>query len=150
MREAPRRAWCCWHRWRRRSTWSPPSARPCCRWRWARRSSSSWRSGSCSGGSSFAALGQLAGTIAHELGNPLNALSGHLQLLARRPDLAEPARSQVAVLQGEVTRMTQIIRRFLDQTRGFTPAAETVELAPLVDEALDLTLGMEARQRIQS
>ena len=97
----------------------------------------------------LAALGQLAGTIAHELGNPLNALSGHLQLLARRPDLAEPARSQVAVLQGEVTRMTQIIRRFLDQTRGFTPAAETVELAPLVEEALDLTLGMEARQRIQ-
>ncbi|HTO95915.1 MAG TPA: HAMP domain-containing sensor histidine kinase [Myxococcales bacterium] len=97
----------------------------------------------------LAALGQLAGTIAHELGNPLNALSGHLQLLARRPDLADPARSQVAVLQGEVARMTQIIRRFLDQTRGFTPSAETVELAPLVDEALDLTLGMEARQRIQ-
>src|SRR6267143_1490050 len=88
----------------------------------------------------LAALGQLAGTIAHELGNPLNALSGHLQLLARRADLAEPAKSQVAVLQGEVGRMTQIIRRFLDQTRGFTPATETVELAPLVDEA---------RQRIQ-
>jgi two-component system, NtrC family, sensor kinase len=97
----------------------------------------------------LAALGQLAGTIAHELGNPLNALNGHLQLLARRPELAEPARSQVAVLQGEVARMTQIIRRFLDQTRGFTPSAETVELAPLVDEALDLTLGTEARQRIQ-
>src|SRR5437762_3517381 len=97
----------------------------------------------------LAALGQLAGTIAHELGNPLNALSGHLQLLARRPDLADPAKSQVAVLQGEVTRMTQIIKRFLDQTRGFTPATETVELAPLVDEALDLTLGVEARQRIQ-
>jgi len=97
----------------------------------------------------LAALGQLAGTIAHELGNPLNAISGHLQLLARRPDLAEPAKSQVTVVQSEVTRMTQIIRRFLDQTRGFTPATETVELAPLVDEALDLTLGMEARQRIQ-
>jgi len=52
-------------------------------------------------------------------------------------------------LQGEVQRMTQIIRRFLDQTRGFTPAAETVQLAPLVDEALDLTLGTEARARIQ-
>src|SRR4051794_31966987 len=97
----------------------------------------------------LAALGQLAGTIAHELGNPLNALSGHLQLLARRPDLAEPAKAQVTVLQGEVTRMTQIIRRFLDQTRGFTPASEMVALAPLVDEALDLTLGMEARQRIE-
>jgi signal transduction histidine kinase len=97
----------------------------------------------------LAALGQLAGTIAHELGNPLNALSGHLQLLARRPDLPDPAKSQVAVLQGEVQRMTQIIRRFLDQTRGFTPAAEPVDLGPLVDEALDLTLGTEARAKIQ-
>ncbi|HET7785242.1 MAG TPA: HAMP domain-containing sensor histidine kinase [Myxococcales bacterium] len=97
----------------------------------------------------LAALGQLAGTIAHELGNPLNALNGHLQLLARRPDLPESARSQVSVLQGEVARMTQIIRRFLDQTRGFTPAAEMVALVPLVDEALDLTLGVEARQKIQ-
>jgi signal transduction histidine kinase len=97
----------------------------------------------------LAALGQLAGTIAHELGNPLNALSGHLQLLARRPELADPAKAQVTVLQGEVQRMTQIIRRFLDQTRGFTPAAETVQLAPLVDEALDLTLGTEARGKIQ-
>jgi two-component system NtrC family sensor kinase len=97
----------------------------------------------------LAALGQLAGTIAHELGNPLNALNGHLQLLARRPELPEAAKSQVGVLQGEVQRMTQIIRRFLDQTRGFTPAAETVQLAPLVDEALDLTLGTEARAKIQ-
>ena len=97
----------------------------------------------------LAALGQLAGTIAHELGNPLNALNGHLQLLARRPDLPESSRAQVTVLQGEVQRMTQIIRRFLDQTRGFTPAAETVQLAPLVDEALDLTLGTEARAKIQ-
>jgi two-component system NtrC family sensor kinase len=97
----------------------------------------------------LAALGQLAGTIAHELGNPLNALSGHLQLLARRPELPEAAKSQVTVLQGEVQRMTQIIRRFLDQTRGFTPAAETVQIAPLVDEALDLTLGTDARGKIQ-
>src|SRR5205823_13394712 len=79
----------------------------------------------------------------------LNALNGHLQLLARRPDLADPARDQISLLQGEVQRMTQIIRRFLDQTRGFTPAAETVQLAPLIDEALDLTLGTEARTRIQ-
>src|SRR5437763_5394578 len=96
----------------------------------------------------LAALGQLAGTIAHELGNPLNALNGHLQLLARRPDLADPARDQISLLQGEVQRMTQIIRRFLDQTRGFTPAAENVQLAPLTDEALDLTLGSVARTRI--
>ncbi len=97
----------------------------------------------------LAALGQLAGTIAHELGNPLNALNGHLQLLARRPDLSEQSKGQVGLLLAEVQRMTQIIRRFLDQTRGFTPSAETVLLAPLVEEALDLTLGSDARAKIQ-
>jgi signal transduction histidine kinase len=55
----------------------------------------------------------------------------------------------VQIVNAEVQRMAQIIRRFLDQTRGFTPATETVEMEPLVDEALDLTLGTEARAKIQ-
>ncbi|HEX9575178.1 MAG TPA: ATP-binding protein [Myxococcales bacterium] len=97
----------------------------------------------------LAALGQLAGTIAHELGNPLNAVSGHVQLLARRTDLPEPARAQVQIANAEVLRMAETIRRFLDQTRGFKPSAETVQMEPLVDEALDLTLGTEARAKIQ-
>ncbi|HKC58580.1 MAG TPA: ATP-binding protein [Myxococcales bacterium] len=97
----------------------------------------------------LAALGQLAGTIAHELGNPLNVVSGHVQLLARRTDLPEPARVQVQIANAEIQRMAEVIRRFLDQTRGFKPSAETVEMQPLVDEALDLTLGTEARAKIQ-
>ena len=96
----------------------------------------------------LAALGQLAGTIAHELGNPLNAVSGHVQLLARRSDLPEPAKNQVQIVGNEVQRMAQIIRRFLDQTRGFTPASEQTKLTPLIDEALDVTLGQEARARL--
>src|SRR5438034_8802710 len=80
----------------------------------------------------LAALGQLSGTIAHELGNPLNAISGHLQLLARRSDLAEPSRAELQTVQNEVLRMTQIIRRFLDSSRGLTPAPRAVSLAELV------------------
>jgi len=97
----------------------------------------------------LAALGQLAGTIAHELGNPLNAISGHVQLLGRRADLPEPAKNQVQIVGNEVQRMGQIIRRFLDQTRGFTPSSEPTLLTPLIDEALDVTLGQEARARLQ-
>ena len=43
----------------------------------------------------LAALGQISGTIAHELGNPLNAISGHIQLLARDP-ASPPERSAPA------------------------------------------------------
>jgi signal transduction histidine kinase len=97
----------------------------------------------------LAALGQLAGTIAHELGNPLNAVSGHVQLLSLRTDLDEKTRATVKIVNGEAQRMAAIIRRFLDQTRGFTPATEPVRLDNLVDEALDLTLGTETRARVQ-
>ncbi|HEX8907894.1 MAG TPA: histidine kinase dimerization/phospho-acceptor domain-containing protein, partial [Anaeromyxobacteraceae bacterium] len=66
----------------------------------------------------LAALGQLSGTIAHELGNPLNAISGHVQLLARARSCPPEMREQLVVIEGEVKRMTAIIRRFLDSARA--------------------------------
>ena len=71
----------------------------------------------------LAALGQLSGTIAHELGNPLNALSGRVQLLARDPACPPAVRGELDAVHGEVKRMTAIIRRFLDSARALTPGA---------------------------
>ena len=96
----------------------------------------------------LATLGQLSGTIAHELGNPLNAISGHVQLLARAPGCPPGMKEQLTVIEGEVKRMTAIIRRFLDSARALTPAPEPVEIATLIDEALSLTVSAEARGRI--
>ncbi len=96
----------------------------------------------------LAALGQLSGTIAHELGNPLNAISGHVQLLARAPECPATMRGELAVIEREVKRMTAIIRRFLDSARALRPTPEPVELTALVDEALSLTLSAEARARL--
>jgi len=96
----------------------------------------------------LAALGQLSGTIAHELGNPLNAISGHVQLLARAPECPPAMRDELAVIEREVKRMTAIIRRFLDSARALRPTPEPVELTALVDEALSLTLSAEARTRL--
>jgi len=96
----------------------------------------------------LAALGQLSGTIAHELGNPLNAISGHVQLLARSGSCPPDMREGIAVIEAEVKRMTAIIRRFLDSARALIPDPEPVEVGLLVDEALSLTLSAEARARI--
>jgi signal transduction histidine kinase len=63
----------------------------------------------------FAALGELSATMAHELGNPLNALSGHLQMLAHARDTLSRQR-HLAVIRSEVDRMVSIIRQMLDQT----------------------------------
>jgi signal transduction histidine kinase len=97
----------------------------------------------------LAALGQLSGTIAHELGNPLNAMSGRVQLLARDPGCPEEVRKELGALEGEVKRMTSIIRRFLDSARALTPMPEPIDVAALVEEALSLSLSAEARERLE-
>jgi signal transduction histidine kinase len=96
----------------------------------------------------LAALGQLSGTIAHELGNPLNAMSGRVQLLARDPACPRGIRGELAAIEGEVKRMTSIIRRFLDSARALTPAPEPIEISALIDEAVSLSLSAEARERL--
>jgi two-component system, NtrC family, sensor kinase len=64
----------------------------------------------------LAALGELSATVAHELGNPLNALSGHLQMLSHTDDALSRQR-HLAIIQSEVDRMVAIIRQVLNQTR---------------------------------
>ena len=97
----------------------------------------------------LAALGQLAGTIAHELGNPLNSISGHVQLLERARRISPTTCARTSeLISSEVRRMTDVIRRFLDSTRGLRPAPEQVDLPSLVTEALDMSLSAEARARI--
>jgi signal transduction histidine kinase len=97
----------------------------------------------------LAALGQLSGTIAHELGNPLNALSGRVQLLARDPGCPAEVRRELGAVEGEVRRMTEVIRRFLDSARALTPTPQPVDVGALVDEALSLSLSAEARARLE-
>jgi signal transduction histidine kinase len=67
------------------------------------------------------AVGEMAASMAHEIGNPLNALSLNLQLLKRK----YPDEVDLAVAQKELTRLNGIIREFLG---AFRPAK--AQLAP--------------------
>ncbi|MBS0152242.1 MAG: HAMP domain-containing protein [Nitrospira sp.] len=93
----------------------------------------------------LAALGELSATVAHELGNPLNALSGHLQMLANAAD--SPSRQRhLAVIRSEVSRMVTIITQLLDQTRVRLRSAP-LNLNRTVQDVLSLLLpGLSRRQ----
>lgn len=84
----------------------------------------------------LAALGELSATVAHELGNPLNALSGHLQMLSHAGDSASRQR-HLAVIRSEVDRMVAIIRQVLNQTRVRLRSAP-LNLNSTVHEVLSL------------
>ena len=73
---------------------------------------------------------ETAASFAHEIGTPLNTVSGHLQLL--RDDLAaehdERGTERVRLLLAQVERVAGIVRAGLDRGRWPKPAVRTVDL----------------------
>jgi signal transduction histidine kinase len=65
----------------------------------------------------LAALGRMAGKIAHDLGTPLNSVLGYTQLLSQE-DLPERARRRLAIVETQIHRMSEIIQQYLTHTRG--------------------------------
>lgn len=84
----------------------------------------------------LAELGELSAVVAHELGTPLSAISGHVQMLARDTDQQDRDR-RAAIIRSEIDRMTEIIRHILDSTRLPIRLAP-VRLGDLVRQTLAL------------
>jgi len=85
----------------------------------------------------------LAAGVAHEIGNPLNALNIHLQLLAREvAALPETQRTQltelVEVARTEVGRLDNIIAQFLRALRPSKPQFALAQPAEVLQETLRL------------
>jgi len=71
---------------------------------------------------------QLAGKVAHEVRNPLNAIGMGLQRLARRHRGDTKDAELLAILEGEVRRLDGLVEDFLDLTRA--ARIERVECDP--------------------
>ena len=90
------------------------------------------------------ALSLLAAGVAHEIGNPLNSINIHLQLLDREIGYLDDAQAKsdlrelVDVSRKEVARLDTIIRQFLKALRPSMPERKPQQLAELVVETLDV------------
>jgi two-component system, sporulation sensor kinase E len=112
------------------------------------------------------ALTLLAASVAHEIGNPLNALSIHLQLLERETrklkklvpeiraaggrskdatsigadvmDVALKTEHYLNVAKGEINRLDYIITQFLDAIRPVPPQLQPASINDVVRETLEL------------
>ena len=89
----------------------------------------------------------LAAGVAHELGNPLNSLTIHLQLIARKLQKlkaahdAEPLARSIAVCQEEVKRLDGIITNFLEAIRPRPPDLAETSLVDVLNEVLRFQAG---------
>jgi len=93
-------------------------------------------------------LMNLTAGIAHEIGNPLNALSIHMQLLKKEAQALSLKNSggfetRLQIMESEIKRLDQIIRSFLKATRRQPMKLNLENLGKLIEEVL-LVLKPEA------
>jgi two-component system, sporulation sensor kinase E len=86
----------------------------------------------------------LAAGVAHELGNPLNSLTIHLQLIDRKLKKLKSASKEtrsledsIKVCRDEVTRLDGIIKNFLEAIRPRPPNLTDVHLPEVIGEVLN-------------
>ena len=83
-------------------------------------------------------VGTLAAGIAHELGTPLNVVSGQAALIADGRLTAAEVQESANDIKEEAERMTAIIRQLLDFARQKPAARQVLDLAELVHRTCDL------------
>lgn len=99
----------------------------------------------------MAALGRLSAAIAHEIRQPLTAMTGALKELSRLAPLEEDDKRLVQIVSRESQRLNQIITDFLDYSREKNYAFSENDVAGLIDETLTLLerhLGTSEKYRI--
>jgi two-component system NtrC family sensor kinase len=74
----------------------------------------------------LAVAGQLAASLAHEIGTPLNSISGHVQLLARRASGDEALARRLQVIDTQIEHIVRTVKQLLSWTH--TP---DLHIAPL-------------------
>jgi len=93
-------------------------------------------------------IGTLAAGVAHELGTPLNVISGTAELLGERPLAPDRVRKHADLILRQTEKITAIIRHLLDfGRRGGTPAAD-LDLDEAVRRSVELLAAMARKRSI--
>jgi len=85
----------------------------------------------------------LAAGVAHELGNPINSLTIHLQLIRRRLDklaqgkVNDKVLDSIEICAAEVERLNGIITHFLEAIRPSPPDMQDLDLTNVLEEVLE-------------
>jgi len=90
----------------------------------------------------MAAAGQLAAGMAHEIRNPLAAITGSIEMLARQSALTASERRLMDIVCQESDRLNSLITNFLCFARPDRVDPEQMDLCKVIEEVLELVQKM--------
>jgi two-component system, NtrC family, sensor kinase len=91
-------------------------------------------------------VGRLASSVAHELGTPLNVVTGRARLIVEDE---HEARTHARIIIDQAERMTKIIRQLLDYARRRPPQKGEQDLSRLAADLLPMLATLASKKRIQ-
>jgi signal transduction histidine kinase len=97
----------------------------------------------------LAVAGQLAAGLAHEIGTPLNSISGHVQLLARRMTADEATTRRLQIIEKQIDHIVRTVKQLLSSARKFELRIEPVDLRRVLEETVLLSSPALQLRKIQ-
>jgi signal transduction histidine kinase len=94
-------------------------------------------------------LGQVVVNIAHEIGSPLGAISGHIQLMKTEPGLSPEITKRLDIVDQQINRVVNIIEQMLNSVREKTPESQPVDIKNILDSVLYLVSPLLSSQHIR-
>ncbi|HEX5061846.1 MAG TPA: ATP-binding protein [Kofleriaceae bacterium] len=89
----------------------------------------------------MATVGQLAAGVAHEIRNPMAAISGSIELLKQSSETSDDDRALMTIVQREVQRLNVLIGDLLDYANPRPKQAVDFDLGSLVQETVQVARG---------
>ena len=100
----------------------------------------------------LAVAGQLAASLAHEIGTPLNSISGHVQLLARKKTGDSVSDRRLQIIENQIEIIVRTVKQLLSWTHKFDLHIHPLDLRHVLEESVLLSsLALQHRKiRVQT
>ncbi|HVX67484.1 MAG TPA: ATP-binding protein [Bryobacteraceae bacterium] len=98
----------------------------------------------------LAAISRLTGGVAHEIKNPLQAITVHLEVLkSKLADQYDYVGTEIETIAAEILRLDRVVKTFLDFTRPVDLRMRDLEMGALVSDVAALVGPAAERQNVR-
>jgi len=98
---------------------------------------------------SLAAVGQVAASIAHEVGSPLNAILVNARMAAEDPECPPQTRRSLEIIAAQSDRIAAVLRRMLQLSQPPEQSTGSCDACTVIQEVFQFVGGLLRKSKVQ-